>query len=250
MNDTQLIKIADVLMNEEIKNLETDSFRNLIKMVVFSDSEAGVELVNDVRELVFQMPTVLFWNKVKRCFMGTYFSGDKRIRLAAKFNKDNKDYVKFVKRQILLINELDEDEKIDYFSKLTRCFFIQGMEEALYFRLAKFLVQCTSYELKFMEDLDLNAENDNTAMVSILHQYGLFEQKEYPSIGGAYYTLSSFGVALKECCLNFDERAVREEYLSYAAMEPLAIPKPAQAKDIEKLFENTNFVLDGGNASD
>ena len=42
--------------------------------------------------------------------------------MSSKFTKDNSDYLKFVKRQIHLIDKMDADEKIDYYANLTRCF--------------------------------------------------------------------------------------------------------------------------------
>lgn len=42
---------------------------------------------------------------------GTFGDYAEQVKMAGKFSEDNKDYERFVKRQIHLINEIDDDKK-------------------------------------------------------------------------------------------------------------------------------------------
>ena len=74
--------------------------------------------------------------------------------LAEKFNRRNKDYNDFVKRQIHLINEINDDKKVDYFAQLTRCYLLYEMEDALFYKLARFITLCTPEELEYIDSFD------------------------------------------------------------------------------------------------
>lgn len=52
--------------------------------------------------------------------------------MAAKFNDDNKKYNKFVKRLIHLLDQLDDDQKVDYFAALTRAFLLTDLDKYLF----------------------------------------------------------------------------------------------------------------------
>ena len=121
-----------------------------------------------------------------------------KSRMAQKFNDDNKDYAAFVKRQIHLIDALDDDRKVDYFAALTRSFLITGLDKELYFKLCKFLSICTPEELLFMEQCSYDFKSGNTAMISSLFQYGLFTSGSDNETGGTYYLLSDFAKTLKD----------------------------------------------------
>ena len=71
---------------------------------------------------------------------GTFRNYAEQVKMAGKFNEENMDYEKFVKRQIHLINEINDDKKVDYFAQLTRCYLLTEMENALYYKLARFLI--------------------------------------------------------------------------------------------------------------
>ena len=95
-----------------------------------------------------------------------------------KFCLGNGDYEKFVKKQIHLINEINDDKKVDFFAQLTRCYLLTDMEDALYYKLARFLTMCTPEELEYIALFDYEEKTALTAMVSSLYQYGLFDQQE------------------------------------------------------------------------
>ena len=152
MLDKQVNALTTIIKDKDLQGYAGDSFLNLIQAVITQDPFSGVEAAKAVKELVFHTPTVLFWDKMKRFLLGTFHSYEDQIKMAQKFNDDNEDYAAFVKRQIHLINALDDDTKVDYFAALTRSFLITDLNGGLYFKLCKFLSTCTPEELLFMEN--------------------------------------------------------------------------------------------------
>ena len=168
-----------------------------------------------------------------------------QVKMAGKFSEDNKDYERFVKRQIHLINEIDDDKKVDYFAQLTRCYLLTEMDNALYYKLAKFLIMCTPEELDYIASFDYEGTTQLTAMVSSLYQYGLFEQQEKQH-GGVSYALSGFAKALKYNGLNFNERTSGEKRIvSYSQIAPLSISELMTWEDINNIVSENETVING-----
>ncbi len=248
MLENQLTAFSAIIHDEDIQKYSGDAFIDFIKAVTFSDPLSGAKSINDARKLLFHIPTVLFWDKMKRYLYGTFREFGDQVKLAAKFNRDNPKYEKFVKKQIQLINELDDDEKIDYFAQLTRSFLLTGLEESLFFKLVKFINICTPHELAFLRNIPYSYSSQNNAIVSSLYQYGLFDQNTDTG-GGVKYVLSDFAKALKQNCLNFEDgTGGRDRLISYDQLAPLAIAEPATMEDISTLFAETPTVISGGSS--
>ena len=133
MLDNQITALKTILSDEDLQQYSGEGFWNLIQAVVLSDPFTGTLALNNIRELIFHIPTILFWDKMKRYLLGTFSCFEDQVRMAEKFNNDNNSYTAFVKKQIHLINEIDDDQKVDYFAALTRCFLLTQLEEGLFF---------------------------------------------------------------------------------------------------------------------
>lgn len=231
MLEEQVAALTGVLKNEDIQNYAGDSFYNLIKVVLFHDGGAAMDGIKDVKDIIFHIPTALFWDKMQRYLYGTFKSYSEQVEMSNKFSGDNADYNAFVKRQMQLIDKIDDDAKVDYFANLTRCFLLTEMNVALYYKLANFLNLCTSEELTYIKDFGNDKKSDLNVMIASLYQYGLYEQD------GTYYVLSDFGKALKADSLNFDEPAMcRNRILSYDQMKPLKIDGPMAVDEVQRIL--------------
>lgn len=72
---------------------------------------------------------------------------------------------------------------------------------------------------------------------------------EYQDDGKPVFVLSDFGKALKQNSLYFDDGIKGQKRLiSYDAMIPAELQGFATNEDIDKLFQNQELILDGGNA--
>lgn len=245
MFDKQVTALTAILKDKDIREYSGDAFWNIIKAVVLGDVGALLDATNDLKNILFHTPTVLFWDKMQRYLFGTFRDYSDQVRMSAKFTEDNSEYEAFVKKQIHLINEMNDDRKIDYFAMLTRCFLLTDTEDALYYKLARFINICTPEELEYIKSFDYDKKSEINAVISSLYQYGLFDQAEKEH-GGVDYVLSGFAKALKDNSLNFDEGLHgRVRILSYEQIPPLNIAEPATWDDIDSIINNNDVVIDG-----
>ena len=172
MLEKQFEALTTILKDKDIHEYAGDAFWGIIKAVSLGDVGALIDSGGDIKNLLFHTPTILFWDKMQRYMFGTFRDYAEQVKMAGKFSEDNKDYERFVKRQIHLINEIDDDKKVDYFAQLTRCYLLTEMDNALYYKLAKFLIMCTPEELDYIASFDYEGTTQLTAMVSSLYQYG------------------------------------------------------------------------------
>lgn len=245
MLEKQLEALTTILKDKDIHEYAGDAFWGIIKAVSLGDVGALIDSGGDIKNLLFYTPTILFWDKMQRYMFGTFRDYAEQVKMAGKFSEDNKDYERFVKRQIHLINEIDDDKKVDYFAQLTRCYLLTEMDNALYYKLAKFLIMCTPEELDYIASFDYEGTTQLTVMVSSLYQYGLFEQQEKQH-GGVSYALSGFAKALKYNGLNFNEGTSGEKRMvSYSQIAPLSISEPMTWEDINNVVSENETVING-----
>lgn len=238
MLNNQLAKLTTILEDKDLQQYSGDAFWNLIQSVIIGDSFAGIEAAGDIKKIIFHMPTLIFWDKMKRYLLGTYRCFSDQVKMSEKFNFDHAEYNMFVKRQIHLIDELNDDLKVDFFAALTRCFLLTNLNRDLYFKLAKLLSVCTYMELEFLKSINIDFSSKNTTMISLLYQNGLFEQKERDD-GGITYVLSDLAKALKQNSLNFDEGLSGENRLvSLEQLTPLSIAEPTMWQEIDEILNN------------
>ena len=237
MLERQIQALGTVMKSPEFHSRALDGALSLMKLVLFKDYGAGVDLAKASAELLFHTPTILYWDKMWRYMCGVYKIPEDHLKLAEKFYDDNPRYEAFVKKQMNLINQYTDDLKIDYFACLTRCYIYSGLEENLYLKLARFLNECTPGELQFLAETSYDARLDNTMMAASLYQYGLL-MLETQANGKSKYVLSDFGKALKQNSLNFDDGIQGQVRLgSYNQLTPANLPSLATDEDIMKLFQ-------------
>ena len=78
----------------------------------------GKQVVSTAK-LFFSLLDIVFWGQMHRFLVGAYSDFEYQLKMSIKF--DNYDKRKdFIKRQINIFNELDDDKKVDYFANLTQ----------------------------------------------------------------------------------------------------------------------------------
>lgn len=248
MLEKQIQALGTVMKSPESRSLALDGSLSLMKFVLFEDYGAGVDLAKAAATFLFHTPTMLYWDKMWRYMCAVYKVPADHIKLAEKFNDDNPKYEAFVKKQMNLINQLNDDQKIDYFACLTRSYIYTGLEENLYLKLARFLTECTPGELQFLADVRYDERLDNTMMAASLYQYGLLMLEEQTD-GKSKYILSDFGKSLKQNSLNFDEGIQGQVRLkSYNLLTPARLPEYMTSEDVDRMFENQEVILNAGSA--
>lgn len=239
MKENQVKALTAILKAKDLQEYAGDGIWSLIQAVVTKDPFSGLAAGKDIKELIFHMPTILFWDKMQRFLLGTFHSYEDQVKMAQKFSKDNEDYTTFVKRQIHLIDALDDDMKVDYFSALTRSFLITDLDCALYFKLCKFLSICTLEELLFLEECPYDFKSRNTAIISSLFQYGLFTSDDDEDTGETYYLLSDFAKTLKQHSLNYEDGIKGQIRLrSYDELAPLNLPESIPKAKMDEMLND------------
>ena len=100
MLEEQLKELALIVKNDDLRKYAGNAFWNLIQAVISKDPVSGTLAGKDVKQIVFHMPTVIFWNKIKRFLQGTYKDYEEQVKMASQFNNDNEKYAEFVKKHI------------------------------------------------------------------------------------------------------------------------------------------------------
>ena len=242
MLDNQIQTLGKLWKDPETRNLLHDGAFSLMKLVLFKDLGSGADALRSI--LKFHTLTLVYWDKMWRYMNGVFRDPIDQIKMSEKFCDDNPRYEEFVRRQMNLINEINDDQKIDYFAALTRSFLYTGMDEVLYLKLAKFLTLCTPGELNFLRDVCYKQKVANSMMASSVYQYGLL-MIEYQDDGLPVFALSDFGKALKQNSLNFDDGICGlERIVSYDSMTPAELKGIATDEDIDKIFQNQEILFD------
>lgn len=70
--DGQIKALAEIIKNDDLREYTGDAFWNLVQAVISQDPMSGALAAKDVKQIIFHMPTVIFWNKMKRYFCGTF----------------------------------------------------------------------------------------------------------------------------------------------------------------------------------
>ena len=232
--DEQIDILTETIHSKDLQEQFRGNFWNLVQTIIFKDPEAAAESGLSSAQILFHMPTAMFWTKMERYLKGTFVGGfEDQIKFSMKFSEDNESYKDFVKKQINLINNIESDNKVDYLANLTRCFFLFDMDIPLYFRLARFIENCTSDELNFLRDIKYDTWLENNAIVSMLILQGLIVQ-EQDEKHNTHYVLSSFGGLLKKCALNFGkESCLIESSLRYNDIAGIPQMEPISFEEIE-----------------
>lgn len=239
MLEKQIEALTAILINDDLQEYAGERIWNLIQAVIAGDPLSALAAIKDIKELIFHTPTVIFWDKMKRFLTGTFHCYEDQVKMAQRFNEDNKAYAAFVKRQIHLINAMDDDSKVDYFARLTRCCLVTGLDNGLYFKLCKFLTMCTPEELFFLEQCKYDFKGKNNAIISSLYQYGLFTQDIEDGTGETFYVLSDFAKALKQNSLNFEEELQgNTRLISYEQLAPLNLHEVATTADVDEMLKD------------
>lgn len=222
------------LTNEDITKVAKEDLSSVVAAAMNSDVATGASAIKKTITDVAHLPTYIFWCKMEAFLRGTFHSYEDQINMANKFEPCSDGYAKFVSKQIMLIDKVESFEKVDYFANLTRAYLLECIStETLYFKLAKYLTQCTDEELQFIRDCSYEFIDENTVMISALYQYGLFEQGETIN-GKTRYRLSSFAKALKLNCLNFrKENSGIASIRDYCDMQPLNISETASIEEVK-----------------
>ena len=204
-------KIAKVSQSD--MSIIKDDFLNFIIENV-KDIFKPLSIACDVKEFIFTIPNQIFFNKMKRFLSESYCELDLhiRVRFAQKFSED--DYTNYVKRQIELINSINDENKIDYLANLTRACILGFIDTNVYFKLSNIINQTTIEELKYLSKYIDKEIEDNNAYIYSLQQIGLVKQDIISGFGENIqkYSYTEFGKAIDKFAIKLNKADSKYKY--------------------------------------
>lgn len=207
-----------------VESMKSGTF-DIVKALISGDISSGIDGVREIAGAIYSIPTILFLDKFKRFLSGTFKNYDEQLRLADKLRNTDKDYSQNIKNIIQIINQLEDDKKVDYYSSLTRCLLLTDLTVDFYFYLAKCLSSCTTYELEYIRKLSYRSNLDRDFINTSLFYQRLFDRApNHPHS----LALSGLGIALKQNSLNFEEGLNGDGRLtSFEMLSALELNSPA-----------------------
>ena len=227
-----ITNFIEIFKNETIQDYLKNSFWDFIQALFTGDVFSGISSIKNAKDLFFHIPTVIFWDKMRKFLLGTYRDFEDQIRMANKFSKDNAKYREFVSQLFDVVDKIDCERKIDYFSSLTRSYLSNLIDEDLYYELRKLIMNCTINELQFINDTKQGQRLEYNMMIFFFKGMGLVDlNSDYSS---NYYLLTELALKLKEHALNDDSIPKHKALLSET--KPPEDMIPATSKETEEMF--------------
>jgi hypothetical protein len=236
-NDKICDNFIAILKNEDIQKYGGDAIWDLVQAVFTGDIFSGISTIKNTKDMLFHIPTAIFWDKMQRFLLGTYRNFEEQSKMAAKFSDDNEKNREYVYMFMETVDKLDSKQKINYFSNLARVFLLNIIDADLFYKLRQILLNCTYNELAFIEKNNSEKHFEYDIMISSLKNIGLLEQETKDD--RTYYVFTDLAKSLKIYALSGDnvlKPAVK--YLELSAPTDLTMTTTA---DIDGLFDDATI---------
>ena len=83
--DNQIHNLATIMKSKELQEYSKKTIFDLMIAVVMKDNVAAIDAADDMKNLIFHTPTILFWDKMQRYLCGTFYNYEDQVKLAEKF---------------------------------------------------------------------------------------------------------------------------------------------------------------------
>lgn len=198
--------IAAIINDANIKEISKKSVLDFANFVVNNDPVSLVESIDDTRNLLWQIPNAIFWDKMYRFMIGTYSDYECQVKMCEKFQVDNKKAKEFIKKQIQIIEKLDFDCKVIWFSNLTRAFLLEFINEREYFKLSFALRMISAEDIAYIKSLVNLQDVSENSVLNLFYQYSLVK-KHTPNTSGSIsseYNISELGAKFVKYGIDFN----------------------------------------------
>ena len=202
--------IVAIVKDDDIKNLSKKSLLDFVNIVLnkdsFASSLASVELATDIKNLLWQIPNAIFWDKMYRFIKGTYSDYEYQIKMCEKFHTNNEQFKQFVKKQIQIIEKIDFDDKVNWFSNLTRAFLLELIDEHEYFNFSFALRMISTENLTYLKKIITMNDVKENSILSLFYQHSLVNKFTPTTYGSSTseYNISDAGIKLLKYGIDVD----------------------------------------------
>ena len=144
-------EVKQVINSDELKQ-GIDSMKNALIESLKGNPDGIIQAFECGLKLPFAVRDALFLSRLQNFIRGVYKTGEDSIRLSDKlFNDENKKYSN-ASRVLEIIAKTDSDEKLDFVIAATRCFLCDCIDNTLYFRITKAIVDSLYEDLVYLSD--------------------------------------------------------------------------------------------------
>lgn len=211
----------------------TNGVMDLIQAIFSGDVFQGLSAIKNFNDIVFNVPTILFWEKMQKFLLNT-FSGydfEDQVKMIEKFEESYCEYSEFVKTQMHIIDKINDDKKIEYCAKLTRSLLLNNIDLTLYYKLIQIMDNCTVDELEFLKSNKLERIKYNIR-IYYLSTLGLVSQEQEDA--NVYFVLTSLAKTLREYGLSDNLKNVPIKYID---LEPPELTRDTTNDEIDEMFK-------------
>ena len=198
--------LATIINDYDVREISKKSVLDFANMVVNNDTISLVEFIDDTRKLLWQIPNAVFWDKMYSFMIGTYSDYECQVKMCEKFQVDNKKAKEFIKKQIQIIEKLDFDCKVIWFSNLTRAFLLEFINEQEYFKLSFALRMISAEDIEYIKSLVNLEDVSENSVLNLFYQHSLVN-KHTPNTCGSIsseYNISELGAKFVKYGIDFN----------------------------------------------
>ena len=198
--------LVAIINDAKIAEISKKSALDFASMVINKDPVSLALSLDDTKKFLWQIPNAIFWDKMHRFMIGTYSDYECQVKMCEKFQLDNKKAEEFIKRQIQIIEKLDFDCKVTWFSNLTRAFLLELINEQEYFKLSFTLRTISAEDIEYIQSLINTKDVNENSILNLFYQHSLVDKhtpNTYSSISSKY-NISDLGKKLIKYGINFN----------------------------------------------
>ena len=146
---------------------------------------------------------------MQKFFVGTFQDYKAQVKLSSKF-ADEESRRDFVNRLLRILNEIDDEIKIDYLANLARSVLLNLIDLPLFYKLSKILRFTTREELNYLSENINRGESVIDVYVASLLQHGLamkYDLGRGYMMSGPYedtYDFTHLGLCLDMFAISFN----------------------------------------------
>lgn len=207
MNDEELKSYFEVVnRNDSLESIITNIkniFTGIVKIHYFEDSASLVDIASSTKAIIPSIPDMLYLNKADHWIFQIFKDHRDKKALAWKFKIGEPEVINNTRRQIQLINQINELKQIEYFATLTAAWLFDQIDDALYFKLANVLTRCISEELLYLERNITDEEVESNIYVDSFEHVGFTKMVSISSNGTNMYKYTDLAKNFKKYAVDF-----------------------------------------------
>lgn len=226
--------LSKLIKSDDIRNYAKNGVMDLIQAIFKGDVFQGLSAIKNFNDLIFNIPSILFWEKMQKFLLNTFgdYDFEDQIKMIGKFEKSYCEYSEFVKTQMHIIDKINDDKKIEYCAKLTRSLLLNNIDLTSYYKLIQIMDTCTVDELEFLKSNKLERIEYNIR-IYFLSTLGLVKQEQEDA--DIYFVLTPLAKVLREYGLSDNLKNIS---IKYTDIDPPALSRAMTNTEIDEMINN------------